>query len=321
MRAIILLAAVLVAALAFSGCASLQSEKKAGPIGSLLDVDGQKVHVLTRAQENASLPPLVFIHGASTNLRDMNIAFGDMDFGDRTVVMVDRAGHGYSERPKDGHKLSVQAGQINKAIEQLGIENPIIIGQSFGGAVALAYALEYQADMSGLVLLAPVSHEWPGGIAWHNNVSQIPGVGFLFRRIVIPVYGQFAAADGIDGAFAPNIAPENYAERVGLPLLFRPKEFRSNAADIYYLKREVMAMQDRYGSLDLPVEVIAGEDDKSVYPDIHAKALGREIPGANLHIRPNTGHALHHSETAFIADRIRGIGQADTIDQAALAED
>lgn len=307
MRAIIILSAVLISAFAFSGCASLQAEKNAGPIGTIMNVDGNDVHVFARINDKASLPPLVFIHGASTNLRDMNIAFGDVDFGDRTIVMIDRAGHGYSERPKDGHKLSVQAEQINKALVQLGVEQPIVIGQSFGGSVALAYALEYQADMSGLVLLAPVSHEWPGGIAWHNNVSQIPGLGFLFRRIVIPAYGQFAAADGIEGAFTPNKAPENYAERVGLSLLFRPKEFRSNAADIYHLKNEVIAMQDRYGTLALPVEVIAGEDDKSVYPDIHAKALGREIPGANLHLLPNTGHALHHARAAFIADRINSI--------------
>jgi len=162
----------------------------------------------------------------------------------------------------------------------------------------------------GLVLLAPVSHEWPGGIAWYNSVSQTPGLGFLLRRFVIPVYGQFAADKSVQGAFVPGMPPENYASQVGLSLLFRPKEFRSNAADIYHLKNQVMAMQDKYNQLDLPVHVVAGEVDKAVSPELHAKVLGREIPGAELTLLPNTGHTLHHAETEQIVSIIKAIGTA-----------
>ncbi|MEZ5892283.1 MAG: alpha/beta fold hydrolase [Parvularculaceae bacterium] len=58
-----------------------------------------------------------------------------------------------------------------------------MVGQSLGGAVALAYALDYQDEMSGLVLLAPVSHEWPGDVAWYNKASGCRVAGFLPPRV------------------------------------------------------------------------------------------------------------------------------------------
>ena len=297
------------------GCVSLNAERQAPPVGQFIETDAGTVHVLLAGEPASQKPPIVFIHGASSNLRDMEIAFGNAGLDDRRLVFIDRVGHGYSARPKDGHRLSVQAGQINSALTALNIENPVIVGQSFGGAVALAYALDFQKDMAGLVLLAPVSHEWPGGIAWHNQVSQTPFIGFLLRRLVVPAYGQVAGTGLIERAFAPNLPPENYAQRAGVGLVFRPKEFRSNAADIFHLKSEVRLMQSRYGELDLPVAVVAGELDKAVSPSLHAKALKRQIPHAMLTMLPDTGHALHHAEPLKIADIINMIERQGQVEK------
>jgi pimeloyl-ACP methyl ester carboxylesterase len=115
----------------------------------------------------------------------------------------------------------VQARLIHEAATKLGAERPIVVGQSLGGAVALAYALQHQDDMSGLVLLAAVSHEWPGGVAWYNRASGWPVVGFLMRRLVIPVYGPIAARSGVKGSFGPDVAPDGYYDETGLSLLCR----------------------------------------------------------------------------------------------------
>ena len=290
-----------------SGCASWSAEKSAPMIGQTIDVEGVSLHVFEAGPAHSDLPPVVLIHGASVNLRDMKMSLGDPLARDRRVVLIDRPGRGYSDRPKDGYELAVQARLIRGAVEALGIERPVVVGQSLGGAVALNYALQYQNEMTGLVLLAPVSHEWPGGVAWYNDASQIPVLGLLLRRLVIPIYGQISAKGGIKESFAPNDAPEDYYERSGLALLFRAKDFKSNAADVANLKAEIIAQQSRYGELRLPVAIVTGTSDSTVSPDIHSKQLAQEVDQASLLLLPNTGHALHHAETAVILDVINEI--------------
>ncbi len=310
MRMLFSIMLVIVGILAgISGWANWKAEKNAPMLGSLIEVNGVPVHVLDLGQDNVAKRPVVLIHGASANLRDMKIALGDELAKDRRVIMIDRSGRGYSGRPDNGWRLETQAAQINGVVKALGLEDPIIVGQSFGGAVALSYALQFQEDITGLVLLAPVSHEWPGGIAWYNSASETPIIGFLLRRLVIPVYGQLVARQGIDETFQPNIAPENYSERSGLALLFRPKDFRANASDIFHLKDEIKRQQGKYQNLSIPVEIVTGASDTAVSPEIHSKALEQQIAGASLSILPDTGHALHHArQTEIIAsiDKVSG---------------
>ncbi|MCA8887431.1 MAG: alpha/beta hydrolase [Parvularculaceae bacterium] len=280
------------------------AERNAPPLGEFVDVDGARIHLVDLAPDDPAGPPIVLIHGASVNLRDMWLALGDDLAKARRVIVVDRPGRGYSTRPADGWRLDVQARLIHDALIEKGVERPVIVGQSFGGGVALAYALQYQREMSGLVLLASVSHEWPGDVAWYNQASGWPLAGFLLRRLVIPVYGPLAAKDGVIKSFAPDEAPENYYEKSGLTLLFRPHDFKNNAADLRQLKSQIIEMSRRYGELTLPMAIITGADDDTVSPTLHSAALAATLTHAEYQVLPDTGHALHHSETATIIDVI-----------------
>lgn len=315
MRVIVFLILTVIALLtSVAGCSTWNAEKTAPMIGAHVNVNGVQMHVVELGAGNNEKPPVVLIHGASANLRDMKIALGDTLSSDRRVIMIDRPGRGYSERPSDGWRLDRQAAQINGVVRALGLEKPIIVGQSFGGAVALAYALEYQEEMTGLVLLAPVSHEWPGGVAWYNSVSETPIAGFFLRRIVIPLYGQLVAKNGVDESFAPNDPPENYAERSGLALLFRPKDFRSNASDLVHLKQQIIDQQQRYQELELPVTILTGFEDTTVSPELHSKALVKQVDGASLTLLPDTGHAIHHARAPVIIDAIEAASASVTSD-------
>lgn len=306
----VLTAAVLFGLLLIGGCASWRAEKNAPPIGAFVDVEGERLHVLDIGPRDSTLAPIVLIHGASVNLRDMKLALGDELSKTRRVIMIDRPGRGYSSRPEDGWKLDRQAKLIRGAVKALGAERPIVLGQSFGGAVALSYALQYQDEMAGLVLLAPVSHEWPGGVSWYNKVSGWPVAGTLLRRLVIPVYAPLAAKSGVVKSFRPDAAPEDYYEAAGLPLLFRARDFQSNASDLRALKPQIVAMMGRYGEIRIPTAVMTGADDPTVSPTLHSAALAREIPGVDYEVLPDTGHALHHSESARILAAIERITAA-----------
>ncbi len=314
--------AVLLLLALIGGCASWRAEKNAPPLGAFVETGGERLHVLDIGPRESALPPIVLIHGASVNLRDMKLALGDELSKTRRVIMVDRPGRGYSTRPEDGWRLDRQAQLIRGAVRSLGVERPIVLGQSFGGAVALSYALQYQDEIAGLVLLAPVSHEWPGGVAWYNKASGWPVAGFLFRRLVIPVYAPLMAEGSVIKSFAPDAAPEGYYEAAGIPLLFRAKDFRSNAEDLRNLKPQIVAMSGRYGEIRVPAAVMTGAKDPTVSPTIHSAALSREIPGVLYEVLPETGHALHHSQTGRILaaiDRVSAAATAESGRNAALA--
>ena len=298
---------VILLPLILSGCVSWTAERRAPPIGAFVEVDGETLHYVDRGPKDSPHPPVVLIHGASVNLRDMNMALGDALSADRRVIAFDRPGRGYSTRDDEGWRLDRQAGLIRGALDKLDIENPVIVGQSLGGAVSLAYALDHGDRMAGLVLLASVSHEWPGGVAWYNNVSGWPLLGALFRRVVLPVYAPLAAKGGVEASFKPDEAPENYYEKSGLYLLFRANDFKNNAADLRRLKPQIIAMSERYGEIAAPTAIVTGDADDTVSPELHSKALARDVDGAELTILPDTGHALHHAETERIVDVIRQV--------------
>jgi pimeloyl-ACP methyl ester carboxylesterase len=291
------------------GCATLRAERNAPPIGRFVEVENQRLHVVDLSPKKEAGPPVVLIHGASVNLRDLQMPLAGPLSERHRVVLVDRPGRGYSSRPADGWRLERQAELIHAALRELNVERPVIVGQSFGGAVALAYALRYPQELSGLALIAPVSHEWPGRIAWYYRVSQWPAAGVLFRRLVIPAYAPLAAPKGVVKSFAPDIPPEGYFENTGLALLFRPKDFRANAQDIAHLKAQVREMSRRYGEIRVPTAIVTGASDTVVSPEIHSLALASTIPNARLELLPDTGHALHHSETAKVVAAIESVAQ------------
>ena len=279
-------------------------ESKHAPIGDFVEVDGQKIHYLDFGQQQSKGPVLVLVHGAFGNLLDMKLALGDTLARSHRVIIIDRPGRGYSQRPDDGYLLKVQTKLIHGALEKMGIENPLMIGQSFGGVFSLRYALDYPEDLSGMVLLAPVTHEWPGDVAWFNKASNIPVVGFLLRRLMVPLYGQLVAPSGVDGTFWPQAAPEDYLNKTGLGLVFRPKDFKNNAADMKNLKSQIIQMSKGYDTINLPVKIFVGSHDTTVSPTIHSYILAGEIEGADLTILPRHGHGLHHSAKTEIVNGI-----------------
>jgi pimeloyl-ACP methyl ester carboxylesterase len=79
-------------------------------------------------------PAIVLIHGASGNLEDMRLAVGEKLASSHRVILIDRAGHGWSSRPERGNYASParQADLVAGALEQLGVRRAILVGHSWG---------------------------------------------------------------------------------------------------------------------------------------------------------------------------------------------
>lgn len=268
-------------------------ERRNPPTGSFVDVDGARLHYVdVPAGPGADLPAIVFIHGASGNLRDQMLPLRPMLEGRARLLFVDRPGHGWSSRKNAGdHSPDAQADSIAGVMRQLGIGSALVVGHSFGGSVAAAFALRHPQHTAGLVFLAAATHPWPGGeTSWYYSLTARPVLGRIFAETVAWPAGQWRMTGATACVFAPNRVPERYFEDAGIGLVLRPAAFRANAIDVAGLYDHVARIAPRYREIKAPTVVISGDRDTVVYEEIHSVGLARDIPGAELVWVANLGH-------------------------------
>jgi len=308
---IILVAAIVVAALAVvSYVGARMIERAYPPSGRFVDVDGGRLHILEMGRHDA--PPVVLLHGASGNLNDLRLALGERLAARYRVIIVDRPGHGWSDRPEGAADASPgrQAAIIHQALARMGVTRPIILGQSWSGALATAYALAFPSETAGLVLLCPVTHPWPGGIGWFNWLVSTPFIGPLVAYTMIVPAGYFLLPPGVTEVFAPQVAPDGYIENTAAWMILRPSEFIANAQDIAVLKDFVTAQAPHYGEIKAPVAIIAGDADETVYTDIHSRAIAAQLPHAKLTVLPGVGHMVQYAATNLVVQAVDEVATA-----------
>jgi pimeloyl-ACP methyl ester carboxylesterase len=283
-------------------------ERTYPPAGEMIDVGGHGVHVI---REGAAGPPVLMIHGASANAHEFTWSIAPRLSSDMQVFMADRPGHGYSERFNGAEQLGAQARQMAGVLDALVPgEKAVIVGHSFGGAVALRVALDRPDLVSGLVLLAPATHDWGSGsgTSWYNKAAAPPVAGHAFSQLV-PLVGPGQVRGGIESVFEPAPVPEGYYENSAIGLLFRPPNFRANARDMVALQEELAAQSQRYAEIKVPVIVFSGSQDTVLSPRLHVGELKKQVP-VDLVVLPDDGHMPHHTEGDAVADAIRRLANA-----------
>jgi pimeloyl-ACP methyl ester carboxylesterase len=305
--------AVLAAGLvAWTWIAAARAVSRHPPLGVFVGVTGGRLHLRDMGPRDA--PPertVVMIHGASCNHLALALPLAQplLDAGFR-VIAVDRPGHGHSDRPggRADADPARQAALIGEAMAAVGAPRAIVLAHSFAGAIATTMAMDHAERVAGLVLLAPVTHPWPGGITWYYHPGSWPVVDVMFSN-TLPVLGfAMTAKSGVDSVFAPQAAPADYVEATALPLMLRPANFRANAQDVAGLLRHVTARAGRYGEIRQPTVVLSGDADTIVATWIHTAALGRELPDVKTVVMPGVGHVPHHADTARVVSETQALG-------------
>lgn len=289
---LICIAFLIAAAFAFTAWQSAAIERQFPNIGTLTDVGGYRMNALhVPAGDKADLPPLVFIHGASGNLRDQEAAFLAPLRGRAEMLFVDRPGHGYSERGgPENDTPDGQAAAIAKLMDAYGIKRAIIVSHSFGGAIAASFAVFHPEKTAGLVFLSPATHPWPGGVDWYYSLAPKPVVGWLFTRLVSLPAGMFLMDGATKSVFSPNHRRDRYVEEGAPALVLRPATFRANATDVFNLHDYVTRIAPRYKEIKTPTVIITGDSDPVVLEEIHSQGLARDIFGSELVMVHGLGH-------------------------------
>jgi len=323
--AVIILIAIIVVLLAalaaWTRLKAREIEALYPPTGEMIDVGGYKLHAVhVPRPAGADLPPLVFIHGASGNLLDQAVPFRPRFEGRAEMLFIDRPGHGWSERGGTANDTpDGQADAIAAAMKAKGISRAIIIGHSFGGAIAASFALAHPQMTAGLVFLAPATHSWPGGIAWYYGLTQTPLIGPLFANTLALPAGLSRLESGSACVFAPNPTPDDYISTTAPALVLRPGAFRNNAIDVANLKPYVTRIAPRYPEIKSPAVIITGDSDSVVLAHIHSEGLARDIEGSELVWIRNLGHKPDHVTTDLAVRAIEKVAGRDVDLKAAAA--
>lgn len=288
---------VLVAACAgaYSAWQTRRIEARFPPAGNFVEVDGARLHFTDIRPQGQARGTLVLVHGASGNEAEMRAALGErlVGLGFR-VISIDRPGHGWSDRHPDPARNDPagQAVLIRKALENHGVSAAIPVVHSLAGALGMQLALDHADFARALVMIAPATHPWPGGIAAYYTLTASP-VGPLFAFTAALPAGQLLMPSAVESVFAPQSPPPRYVARTGVELVLRPDTFRANALDVAGLYDFVSREAARYHRISVPVAIVSGSADTVVLTDIHSRNTAKAVPGADLTILDGVGHAPH----------------------------
>jgi len=317
---VVFMAALLVLAL-ISRAGVLAVQRIYPAQGETIEVAGATLNVVDIGPRDAPGPPLVLIHGASSNLEAMRKPLGDMLAAKHRVILIDRPGHGWSTRARQADSTpAIQGSMIEEALERLGVGPAILVVHSWAGALGARMALDYPHRVAGLVMLAPVAYPWPGGVGWYNEVVTAPVIGPLLAYTITLPLGFLLAEPGARSVFLPQTMPENYIGNTATPLLLRPREFLANARDLVTLKAAVREQAPRYAEIKAPTVIISGDVDKTVSTNIHSRPLAATVPDAKLIVLPGLGHMVQNAVPDLVMREIDAMVGLTANGTAAAAE-
>jgi len=248
-------------------------------------------------------PAVVMIHGNAGSIEEFDFKTLGQLCRNHRVVAVDRPGHGKSDRP-DGlaATLEFQTRLLHETLSQLGVAHPVLVGHSWGGSLALAYAEEYPQDVSAIVLLAPAAYPDGKEDAFLQAVLKAPLIGDVSLTLGRFILGKHVLRKELERAFYPQSVPEEYLRHAS-SLWLRHRQLRAFLEDEWSLNKDLKKMSEHYSEIRIPVVIVTGDHDKVVSAKDNAYRLKTSIAQSKLIELKNTGHQVPqtHPESIYNA--------------------
>ncbi|MET3997861.1 pimeloyl-ACP methyl ester carboxylesterase [Bradyrhizobium sp. JR7.2] len=282
------------------------AERKNPPIGVITDCDGVRLHYIERG--DAAAPCVVLFHGNGTMIQDLVLSgLVDRLAHNYRVVCFDRPGFGYSDRPRTRiWTPTTQAALFAKALDQLGVRNPVVLGHSWGTLVAIALALRSGYAVSGLVLVSGYYFPTARTDFWLMSAPALPLLGDLMRYTISPIISWAIMPKLMRTLFAPRAIPPEFKNEFPISLALRPKQLRAAAEESAFLIPAAAQLQLQYRGIRCPVRIVHGKADRLIEAD-QSRRLHAVLPRSLLHLVEDAGHMVTYADTPGIADAVAAL--------------
>jgi len=257
--------------------------------GRFTEVSGGRLHWVEKGEGQ----PVVMIHGLGGNHHNFTYAMTErLAAAGYRAIAVDRPGCGWSERDSDEQaRIPEQARMIAEMLGKEGIEKPLLVGHSLGGAVSLALAVNHPEQVGGLALVSALitppdaPSEAFAGIDLANPAMR----RFVAETLAIPMSIRNGAKT-LAIIFGPDPAPDDFRVRGGGLLSMRPDAFYAAATDMAAVGKDMHAITARIGEIQVPVGMFYGMDDRILSAPEQIAALTAAVPDADVETMEARGH-------------------------------
>jgi len=269
------------------------------PRENFIEIENTRV----RFVEAGTGPVVVLIHGNAGSVDDFDFRSLGLLCRDHRAIAIDRPGHGKSDRPSGTTaNLQYQTRLLRETLVRLGVTKPVLVGHSWGGALALAYAVDYPNELSALVLLAPAAYADGGPDEFRRAILKTPVVGDATLAVGRLLFGKHMLKKELEKAFYPDSVPEDYLQQASSSWLHH-SQLRAILEDEWSLDKDLGRISKHYHDIRIPVVVVTGDHDKVVSAKDNAYRLKTAIAQAQLIELKNTGHQVPqtHPESIYNA--------------------
>lgn len=284
-----------------------KAERLVPAIGKFIEVDGNRIHYV----ETGEGRPIVFLHGLGAQLHHFrHPLFTSFGPGYR-LIALDRPGSGYSVRASGATgRLPEQAEIVRRVIERLGLERPVVVGHSLGGAIALTLAVEHPEAISGIALLAPLTHI---EASMRKNFGSLyirsPVRRWIIAHTVAVPMGLRYAQRTLAFVFAPQATPADYMVAGGGWCGLRPSHFFATSTDTVAIERDLARIERRYGEIAMPAGILFGDSDHVLGIQVYGQPMTEKIRGLDFERVEGLGHMPQFIEPKRVTAFIRRIAE------------
>ncbi len=240
--------------------------------------------------------PVLLLHGQPGSAGDWDAVVAAL--GRRSSVAFDRPGWDGARSATD---LAGNAAAALAALDAHGLGRAVVVGHSFGGAVAAWLAAHSPDRVAGLVLVAPSANM--ASLYAFDRVLAAPVVGEVLSAALLGAAGWGLSTRLIRRALG---GEDRYLGSVARRLR-SPSAWRAFVIEQRALVSELPLLERKLPALTVPTTIIGGTEDRIV-PLSSLRKLRDSIPGAELVLVSGAGHLLPLRRASAVAEVIRRVG-------------